>query len=106
MPDRQPESITVEAYAVIVPVWKNSYYKDENGHPILDSAKVSRVTQRRPEAVKGGGVVTRLRFKIDAAALLPLSPQATIVITPNNTVVIQDASAEAPEVPVEDLGGL
>lgn len=98
----QPEHVTVEVYAVIVPQWRSGpYYHDENGHPILDGAKVDRITQRRPEIVRGGGVVTRLRFEIDAAALLPLTPQATIRITQADTVVIQDASVEAPEVEEE-----
>ena len=96
MAQRQPDSITVEAYAVIVPKW-DTHWKDADGHPVLDGARIERVVQSRPKNVRGGGIVTRLRFEIDAAALLPLRPEATIVITPGNTEVIQDLQAEAPE---------
>lgn len=89
----QPPYVDATFYAVIVPEW--SHYT-ENGRRLLRGAKVDRITQKRPEVVKGGGVVTRLTLRLDAAALLPLEPQAIIHIAPGQVDVIE-VTADSPE---------
>jgi hypothetical protein len=95
MAQQQPKSVDATFYAVVTPEWSR-WGKDDNGRPILDGAKVERITQNRPTTVKGGAVVTRLTLRIDATALLPLQPQAVIHITPGQVEVI-DVVAEDPE---------
>jgi hypothetical protein len=93
MPE-QPTYVDATFYAVIVPQW-SKWYEDGKGRPILQGAKVDRITQTRPGSVKGGGVVTRLTLRLDAEALLPLEPQAIIRISPGEVDVIE-VTADAP----------
>jgi hypothetical protein len=88
----QPDYVDATFYAVIVPEW--SHYT-ENGRRLLRGAQVDRINQKRPEVVRGGGVVTRLTLRLDAQALLPLEPQAIIHISPGQVDVIE-VTADAP----------
>jgi hypothetical protein len=88
----QPDYVDATCYVVVIPQWSRW---TENGRRILKGARVDRITQKRPEVIKGGGVVTRLTLRLDAAALLPLEPQAIIQISPGEVDVIE-VSAEAP----------
>lgn len=87
MPRQQPESVDVTAYIVIEPRWSNS--RDAAGRPILEGAKVAKVTQARPESVRGDSLVTRITFAVDADALLPLQPQAVVHIGAQDVEVMQ-----------------
>lgn len=84
----QPKTVDATFYAVVVPEWSR-YRKDDDGRPILEGAKVERITQGRPASVRGGGIVTRLTLRLDAGALLPLQPQAVIHISPGQAEVIE-----------------
>lgn len=103
MPANQPPYVDATFYAVITPQW-SKWYEDDRGRPLLEGAKVDRITQQRPGTVKGGGVVTRLTLRLDADALLPLQPQAIIRISPGEVDVIE-VTAEAPEPDDEDEEG-
>lgn len=92
---KQPPHVDATFYAVVRPEW-HRYLKDDKGRPILDGAKVERITQARPKQVAGDAVVTRLTLRVDAAALLPLQPQAIVHITADDVEVIQ-VTADAPE---------
>jgi hypothetical protein len=93
----QPKFVDATFFAVVVPVWAPAWRgKDANGRPILEGAKVEKITQTRPSVVRGGGVVTRLTLRLDSAALLPLQPQAVIHITPGQVEVIE-VLADDPE---------
>ena len=92
----QPKTVDATFYAVVTPEWSR-WMKDAEGRPILDGAKVERITQNRPASVKGGAVVTRLTLRIDSGALLPLQPQAVIHISPGQAEVIE-AEAVDPRV--------
>lgn len=91
----QPSYVDATFYAVITPQW-SKWYEDGQGRAILEGAKVDRITQTRPTTVRGGGVSTRLTLRVDAAALLPLEPQAIIRISAGEVEVIE-VTAHAPE---------
>lgn len=91
----QPKHVDATFYAVIVPKW-SGYWKDDDGRPILEGASVDRITQKRPGSVRGDAVVTRLTLRVDAAALLPLQPQAIVHIHADDVDVIQ-VTANNPE---------
>jgi len=92
----QPETVDATFYAVVVPEWAN--YTDGNGQRILRGAKVDRITQKRPEVVRGGGVVTRLTLRMDAASFLPLMPHAIVRVSAGEVGVIE-VVAEDPAYP-------
>lgn len=94
MPERQPEYVDATVYAVVVPKWSR-YWKDDRGRPLLEGASVDRVTKQRPGQVRGDAVVTRLTLRVDAAALLPLQPQAVVHIHADDVEVIE-VTAEDP----------
>lgn len=78
---KQPESADATFYAIVTPKWGSGWKKDEKDRPILEGAKVERITQSRPQSMpKGGGVVVRLTVRIPSPAFLPLSPEAVIEV--------------------------
>lgn len=83
----QPESVETTFYAVITPIWRR-YGTDESGRPILDGAHVDRITKNRPATIKGDAIVTRLTLRIEAAALLPMQPQAVVHIRAGDTEIV------------------
>lgn len=89
----QKEWVDATFYAQVEPVldyWKSS----------IDSAKVVTITQKKPDRPRGGVIVTKLTIRLPAAAFLPLSPEAVIVVPENLTdphpvqVEAQDANAD------------
>lgn len=78
-------------YLTVEPVW-NRYFKDHDGHPKLQSIRVTKMTQNRPSKIAGVGVTLKLR--IPDAAFKPLAP--TVVID-----VPEGALDYEPEVTVE-----
>jgi hypothetical protein len=100
MPRPQPEHVDVTFYATIVPEW-SANARDEQGRPVLQGAKVDKVTQNRPErATRAGTIVTRLTLRVEAAALLPLQPEAVIHIKAGDAAVIE-VVAEDPAYPTD-----
>ena len=93
---QQPKTVDATFYAVVVPEWSR-WSKDAEGRPLLEGAKVERITQGRPASVKGGAVVTRLTLRLDAGALLPLQPQAVIHISPGEAEVIEVTATDPRE---------
>jgi hypothetical protein len=91
----QPKYVDATFYAVVRPEW-HRYLKDDKNRPVLDGAKVERITQKRPDKVAGDAVVTRLTLRVDATALLPLQPQAIVHITADDIEVIT-VTADSPE---------
>lgn len=98
MPSQQPETVTCVAYLTIVPKWKD-WLKDDDGNPILEGAKVSQVTQSKPNSVKGGGIVTALTVEVSAETFLPIAPKATLQIDKGNAEIVLEATAEHPSDP-------
>jgi hypothetical protein len=91
----QPDHVDATFYAVIQPSWSR-YLRDDRGRPVLEGARVDRITQGRPGQVRGDSVVTRLTLRVDASALLPLQPQAVVHIHADDVEVIE-VTADAPE---------
>lgn len=89
----QPQHVDATFYAVVTPEWAR-YSRDAAGRPVLEGAKVERITQNRPQSVRGGAVITRLTLRLDSAALLPLQPQAVIHITAGQVEVIEVAAED------------
>ena len=88
MPE-QPEHVEATFYATIEPVWAE-WAKDGRGRKILRAAKVTSVTQNRPERrTRTGTVVTRLTLRIPASAMLPLEPDVVIHLRPDDLETIQ-----------------
>ncbi|MEV8372974.1 hypothetical protein AB0P21_09570 [Kribbella sp. NPDC056861] len=52
----------------------------------LKSARVARITQRRPEVPLGGSVLVRLTLRLPKSVLLPLRP--TVVVIPENQTTV------------------
>lgn len=99
----QPQSVVAEAYLVIEPQWRtgSAYWaRDKEGHPILTGAKITRVTQTRPNVTKGG-VVTKVKFRIPAGVMLPLRPEVVIDLNLDNAEVIEVEATN----PKEDSDG-
>lgn len=92
----QPEQVEVEFYLTLVPEWSR-HLRDANKRPILTGVKADKITKTRPDMVRGGGLVTKVGIVVDAAAFVPLQPEAVIHISTHDVTVIQDAQAEAPE---------
>lgn len=92
---KQPEYVEATFYAVIEPEW-HRWQVDNQHRPILEGAKVERITKKRPQVVRRGGVVTRFTLRVNAAALLPLQPEAVITVEPGQVEVIQ-AVADNPD---------
>jgi hypothetical protein len=83
----QPEYVDVETYLVIEPKW-SEWGSDAQDRPILSSAKVAKTTTKRPEVTKGG-VVTKVKFRIDAGCFLPLQPEAVVHVHAGNAETIE-----------------
>lgn len=71
-------TVTATFYAQVEPEW--GYGNDGKGNRPVYGAKITRVTQKRPESPLGGTVMLKLAVQIPKAAFLPLQPEATIVI--------------------------
>lgn len=83
-------------YAQVEPEW--SRYVDHRGLRTLNGAKVTTITQKRPQRPKGGTVLVKLTIRIPEAAFQPLRPQAIVVIPEDMTVVSPiEVAAEDPE---------
>jgi hypothetical protein len=89
----QPKSVDATFYAVVTPEWSR-WSKDSSGRPLLDGAKVERITQNRPQSIKGDALVTRLTLRIDAGALLPLQPQAVIQVSAGQAEIIEAVAVD------------
>lgn len=85
---RQPDQVWAEAYVVLSPKW-SPYWQDNDGHPILDGARVVKTTSKRPTVGKDGGVVLKLRFKVNSKVLLPLRPEAVIDVSHDNSETVE-----------------
>ena len=96
---QQPEYVDISAYLVLEPSWHN-HRRDDQGRLILEGGKVAKITQQRPSVTRGG-VVTRVTFRVDAGAFLPLQPEAVVHIHPGNaetvTVEATDPREGAPD---------
>jgi hypothetical protein len=89
----QPEHVDATFFAVVQPIW--SRYVTQDGKPILEGAKVDRITQTRPRRdVAAGSVVTRIILRLDADALLPLQPEAVIHVHAGQVETIQVAAVD------------
>lgn len=101
----QPEYVDATFYATIEPVWRHGspyFAQDAEGRPILDGAKVTGITQKRPERkARSGSIVTKLTLRIEAAALLPLVPSAVIHVRAGDAETIE-VTAEDPAFPAEE----
>lgn len=84
----QPEYVDATFYVVVRPTWSR-YQRDDRDRPVLEAAKLERATQGRPGSLRGDAVVTRLTLRIDAAALLPLQPQAIVHVRADDVEVIE-----------------
>lgn len=96
MASDQPQYVDAAVYAVVVPTW-SKYRSDAQDRPILEGARVDSIRQTRPTSLPKGGIVTRLTLRIDAAAMLPLQPEAVIHIKAGDVDLIE-VTAAAPEV--------
>lgn len=85
---KQPDQVWAEAYVVLEPKW-NTYWKDDDGHPVLAGARITKTTAKRPTVGKDGGVVLKLKFRVNSKVLLPLRPEAVIDIDHANAEVIE-----------------
>lgn len=94
MAQQQPDHVDATFYAIIAPSWSRHRH-DDRGRPLLEGASVERITKNRPSSVRGDAVVTRLTLRVDAAALLPLQPQAVVHIHTDDVEVIE-VTADAP----------
>lgn len=79
MTDRQPETIDVTTHLLVQPEWRDRYWKDAQGRPILQGGKVVKATQGRP-SVPREGVAVKVTLRIPASAFLPLMPEAVIIV--------------------------
>lgn len=96
---RQPEHVDAEVYAIVVPQFARN--RDPQGRAILEGAKVDAIRQTRPTSLPRGGIVTRLTLRIDAAALLPPSPEAVIHVHAGEVDLIE-VEASDPRDPDEE----
>lgn len=104
MPSTQPDHVDAAVYAVVVPVWSR-HHRDAQDRPILEGAKVDRITQQRPAGrIPSGGIVTRLILRLDAAALLPLQPEAVIHVRAGEVDLIE-VEAVDPREDLDTVGG-
>lgn len=103
MPSTQPDHVDAAVYAVVVPVWSR-HHRDAQDRPILDGAKVDRIThhQARAGRIPSGGIVTRLILRLDAAALLPLQPEAVIHVRAGEVELIEVEAVNPREAPTPD----
>ena len=105
MASDQPQHADAAVYAVVVPVW-SSYHRDAQGRPLLEGAKVERMTQKRPTGrLPSGGIVTRLVLRVDAAALLPLQPEAVIHVRAGEVDLIEVEAIDPREEGLDTVGG-
>lgn len=95
---QQPQHVDVSAYLTIEPKWATGRYNvDDKDRPILEGGRIAGVTQNRPSGHrKTGAIVTRVTFRIDAEAFLPLQPEAVIHIGAGDVGLIE-VTADAPE---------
>lgn len=100
---KQPETVETEFYLTIRPKW-DGYNKDAEGRPILRGITADRITQGRPENLKGGSIATRLHLVVDAKTFVPVQPSATIKIDSHDVEVIYEANALSSELYVPDTG--
>lgn len=74
----QPDHVDATFYAQVVPVW-NSWQKID-GIRKLDSAKVVRITQAKPDHPESGAVVVKLTIRVPASSFLPFTPEIIAVL--------------------------
>jgi hypothetical protein len=105
LPSQQPETVEASCYLTIEPVTSRYSGRDEKGRQILEKARVTAMTQARPQRmVRAGSVVTKVTLRIDTAALLPLLPEAVIHIGVGDVEVIE-VEADNPDYPDEEGQG-
>lgn len=80
-------------YIQVTPNW--AYWDADR----LDSIRVQRVTQKKPESPIPGCVVVKLSLDIDDAAFYPLRPEVEVKIPVDRTEAVQ-VETEPMEVPV------
>ncbi|AIY15812.1 hypothetical protein GUY44_07585 [Pimelobacter simplex] len=72
-------------YAQVEPEWGN--YIDSDGNRSIHGAKVTTITQKRPQRPRGGTVLVKLTIRVPQAAFQPLRPEAIVVIPEDMTAV-------------------
>lgn len=82
MAGSQPEFVDAPFYAQVAPTF-SQWSKDAAGNPLLEAAKVTALTQGRPDRPKPGTVLVKLTLRMPGSAFLPLAPEAVIVIPPD-----------------------
>lgn len=97
---QQPDHVDVAVYLLVEPRWKH-YGKDDQGRPILDSGRVVKATQSRPTVGRAGGVITKVTLRIDAAAFLPLQPEAVVHVHAGNAETVEVEAVDPRESEVE-----
>jgi hypothetical protein len=102
---RQPATVDATFYAQIEPKWSDARWsggRDDEGHPILEGAKVVRLTQERPKRPASSVVVVKLTVRLPAGAFLPLRPEAIIVV-PEGMAEAIVVEALDPSIPPDEL---
>lgn len=92
---KQPTSVDATFYAQVEPQWR-TWGVGPDGDPILTGAKVSTVTQGRPNKPRSGTVMVKLTLRLPANAFLPLRPEAIVVVPETLTETTVEVVAENP----------
>lgn len=102
----QPTHVEVTGYVTIEPEYRKGtgyYAHDDQGRPVLTGARITGITKNRPaRSTRSGTIVTQVRFKIEAAALLPLLPQAEILIRAGDAETIEVVAMDPDYPPTEE----
>jgi hypothetical protein len=64
-------------YAQVAPEWSRYPVWGERQ---VNGAKVTRITQSRPDKPVGGTVLVKLTIRVPKAAFMPLRPEAIVVV--------------------------
>lgn len=99
---KQPSFVDATFYAQVEPKWTSgnwSGHRDANEIPLLEGARVVRLTQERPRRPASGVVVCKLTLRLPGSAFLPLAPEAIIVIPEGMTeaIMVEALDPHAPE---------
>lgn len=101
----QPKYVDVVTYLTVEPKFNDGrslWGRDDQGRPLLEGGRVVSATTKRPERKsRTGTIVTQVTLRIEAAAFLPLMPQAVIHIGASDVEVIE-VKATDPSYPQPD----
>lgn len=84
----QPKTVTATFYVQVEPEW-SKWKRTGDNEVVLDGAKASRITLRRPDNPLPGVVITRLTLELPASAFLPLQPQVVVAVPEFATETIE-----------------